>query len=46
MKVQVVCMIVACTVMVDGQTGSSPARKADEKQPAARCVSIRMRHRA
>ena len=35
MKVQVVCMIVACTVMVDGQTGSSPARKADEKQPAA-----------
>ncbi len=35
MKVQVVCMIVACTVMVDGQTGSSPAHKADEKQPAA-----------
>jgi len=34
MKVQVVCMIVACTVMVDGQTGSSPAHKADEKQPA------------
>ena len=29
MKVQVVCMIVACTVMVDGQTGSSPAHKAD-----------------
>ena len=35
MKVQVVCMIVACTVMVDGQTGSSPAHKADGKQPAA-----------
>ena len=35
MKVQVVCMIVACTVMVDGQTGSSPAHKADEKQPAS-----------
>jgi hypothetical protein len=35
MKVQLVCMIVACTVMVDGQTGSSPAHKADEKQPAA-----------
>src|SRR6202051_3879080 len=35
MKVQVVCMIVACTVMVDGQTGSSPAHKADQKQPAA-----------
>jgi hypothetical protein len=34
MKVQVVCMIVACTVMVDGQTGPSPAHKADEKQPA------------
>jgi len=34
MKVQLVCMIVACTVMVDGQTGSSPAHKADEKQPA------------
>jgi len=33
MKVHVVCMIVACTVMVDGQTGSSPAHKADEKQP-------------
>jgi hypothetical protein len=28
-------MIVACTAMVDGQTGSSPAHKADEKQPAA-----------
>ena len=26
MKVHVVCMIVACTVMVDGQTGSSPTR--------------------
>ena len=35
MKAQVVCMIVACTVMVDGQTGSSPAHKADRKQPAA-----------
>ena len=35
MKVQLVCLIVACTVMVDGQTGSSPAHKADEKQPAA-----------
>ncbi len=35
MKVQVVCMIVACTVMVDGQTASSPAHKADEKQSAA-----------
>src|SRR5713226_8010359 len=35
MKVQVVCMIVACTVMVDGQTGSSPAHKAEQKQPAA-----------
>src|SRR5260370_35377769 len=34
MKVQVVCMIVACTVMVDGQTGPSPAHKADDKQPA------------
>ena len=34
MKVQVVCMIVACTVMVAGQTGPSPAHKADEKQPA------------
>ena len=35
MKVQVMFMIVACTVMVDGQTGSSPAHKADQKQPAA-----------
>ena len=35
MKVQVLCMIVACAVMVDGQTGSSPAHKADQKQPAA-----------
>jgi hypothetical protein len=35
MKVQVLCMIVACAVMVDGQTGSSPAHKADQKQPAS-----------
>jgi hypothetical protein len=35
MKVHVVCMIVACAVMVDGQTGSTPAHKADQKQPAA-----------
>src|SRR5258707_13609299 len=35
MKVQVMFMIVACTVMVDGQTGSSPAHKGDEKRPAA-----------
>jgi hypothetical protein len=35
MKVQVLCMIVVCAVMVDGQTGSNPAHEADQKQPAA-----------
>src|ERR1019366_2849425 len=34
MKVQVTFVIVSCTVMVNGQTGSSPAHKTDEKQPA------------
>jgi hypothetical protein len=35
MKVQVVFIIVALTMMVDGQTGSGQANKADQKRPAA-----------